>query len=778
MSKITEEQLRATLPDTETTLQLPGLEHEVEVFRDSYGIPHVRARSEHDAFMGQGLVHAQDRMWQMEYDRRRAYGTTSELLGSSGLVQDRQMRRFQIRRGLEGDYTALSTGARAMLDAFAEGVNAFLEANPLPAVEFELLNARPAPWRALDCLAVLKVRHILMGLWESKIWRARMVNALGPEKTAALHPGYPEGQLLIVPPGQRFEGPLLDGMAELAAGSEQLGFMREGIDAGSNNWVVGGGKTASGLPLLAGDPHRGLDVPNVYYQNHAACEAFDVVGFSFPGVPGFPHFAHNAHVAWCITHGQADYQDMFIEQFDPDDPSRVRFKEQWEPVERWSEMLEVKDGKPEEIELCSTHHGPIIVGDPASGWALAFRYTAMAAPNRTVDAMHAMLSCKNADELEQSQRSWVDPVNNLLYCDVHGAFGYRTRGELPLRSMANAWLPVPGWTGEHEWEGCVPFEEMPALRNPEAGYAYSANNRIVDEHYPHYIALDFAPGFRAERINALLSEGSAMRVEDMGRIHADVVSLPAQAFQALYGQITPADEASARALELLKGWDCRSTRDAAAPLIFAAFRTQLLEQVLHGLLGPLAAEALRDRGRGAGGFVRRVLSRLHMAISQGDSPLRPPGANWPDLMSGALAKAVKQLQEIMPSEMEQWRWDTLHHTGARHLLSGAFPQAASLLDPPPIPMAGDGDTVQAGSFGGAGGFEVDSMSVARYAFDPSDWDRSTWVIPGGASGHPGSPHYADQIGLFTELRMHPMLYGWEVIAREAESTQRLEPAAG
>ena len=372
MTSLTREQLRDSLPDTAATLRLSGLERPLVVHRDVHGIPHVRAETAHDAFFSQGFAHAQDRMWQMEYDRRRAYGTWSELVGPEGLELDRQMRRFQIGRSLEADFRAIAPSTRAMLEAYAAGVNAFLESSQKVSAEFELLSARPRPWLPLDCLAVFKVRHIMMGVWESKTWRAAMVDALGPERTARLHPGYTKGQLMMVPPGNRFAGAVLDGTAELSAGMAHLSYLQEGIDAGSNNWVAGGARTASGLPLLAGDPHRALDVPNVYYQNHAACDAFDVVGFSFPGVPGFPHFAHNAHVAWCITHGQADYQDVFIEQFDPDDPLRYRFRDEWRQVEQYDDAIEVKGQAPEQLRVYSTHHGPIIAGSPAGGWALAF----------------------------------------------------------------------------------------------------------------------------------------------------------------------------------------------------------------------------------------------------------------------------------------------------------------------------------------------------------------------------------------------------------------------
>ncbi len=778
MKKLTPESLRAALPDTSSTLALSGLEGPVVIYRDRHGIPHVRAESEHDAFFGQGFAHAQDRLWQMETDRRRAFGAWSELVGAAGLEEDRQMRRFQIGRTLEQDYAAAAPATRTMLDAYASGVNAFLaSAAKLPA-EFELVGAKMEPWRPTDCMAVFKVRHIMMGVWEGKIWRAKLLNRLGPEKTARFIPGYAEGGLVMVPPGARFGGPALDGVETLTAGLAHLDFMREGVDAGSNNWVAGGSRTASGLPLMAGDPHRALDVPNVYYQNHVACPAFDVVGFSFAGLPGFPHFAHNAHVAWCITHGQADYQDIFIEEFDPENPTRYRFREEWREAELHAERIEVRDGAAVEMEVWRTHHGPIIAGEPRGGRALAFCYTATAAPNRTMDAVHQMLMARNADELEESQRPWVDPVNNMLYCDVHGAFGYRTRGELPLRDEANGWLPVPGWSGAHEWEGRVPFEEMPAVRNPAAGYAYSANNRIAGAEYPHYIALDYTSGFRAERINALLEQASGLDEEGMRRIHGDIVSVPALAFRELYGKIAPPDDPSARALELLRAWDGRADGASPAPLIFAAFRHRLLHNLLEPTLGPLADEAFVDRGRGAAGFLRRIRSGLHEAIASDDATWLPPGTSWSGLMALALREAAEELTRRLGPSMESWRWDDPHRTAAGHPLSPHFPEAAPLLDPPAFPMAGDGDTVMAGGFDAEQGYQVELLSVARYLFDPADWSRSAWVIPGGVSGHPGSPHFADQIETYRRIELLPMLYDWDRIAAAAETTQRLEPGAG
>ena len=261
-------------------------------------------------------------------------------------------------------YRAAGADTRALLDAYAAGVNAFLRTADALPVEYALLEARPEPWRPWDSFAVFKVRHLMMGVFEGKLWRARLVNTFGPEKAAALLRGHPPGDLVIVPPGGTYEGPALDGLAELSRNLEAVGWLRDEPDSGSNNWAVHGSRTASGKPLLAGDSHRPLDIPNCYYQNHVACTEFDVIGLSFPGVPGFPHFGHNGRVAWCVTHAQADYQDLYVERFSADGRGNYEFRGQWKKAEVRRETIGVKGGNPREIELAATHHGPIIAGGP------------------------------------------------------------------------------------------------------------------------------------------------------------------------------------------------------------------------------------------------------------------------------------------------------------------------------------------------------------------------------------------------------------------------------
>jgi penicillin amidase len=488
---IDERDLRAAIPDHTTMMRLDGLTGSVEVVRDSLGIPHIRAGSLHDAFFAQGFVHAQDRLWQMEYDRRRALGRWAEVAGPSGLDHDLLMRRLCIAASAQADDAAFDDATRAMFDAYAAGVNAFIETTPVLPVEFHLTETRPERWKPWHSAAVYKVRHVLMGVWGQKLWRVRQLRAGGPELLLKLRTGASIPGPLIIPPGMDYSR-VSDGADELRAAADAMAGAWD-TGSGSNSWAVHGTRTASGKPFLCGDSHRALDTPSVYYQNHLICPEFDVIGFSFGGVPAFPNFGHNADVAWGITHASADYQDLYVERFAPGDPTRYEYRGEWQTAERHRETVQVRGGDPVEVDVTVTRHGPIAVGDPADGYALAMRYSATTGPNAGFGTFLSMLFATSVEDLDAKMRDWVDPCNNLLMADRHGTIGYLTRGEIPLRSAANFWLPVPGWTGEHEWQGRIPHEDLPRMTNPEAGFFATANNRIVGDDYPYPICIDFAP---------------------------------------------------------------------------------------------------------------------------------------------------------------------------------------------------------------------------------------------------------------------------------------------
>lgn len=769
---LTEADLKSALPDMSTTRVVEDAGDPIEIFRDAQGIPHVRARSYHDAFFGQAFAASQDRLWHMEHDRRLAYGSWAEVVGESGVEQDVLMRRMRIRASVEADYEALNLAAKSMLDAYASGVNAFINGpDPLP-VEYVMVETAPEPWQPWDCLAVFKARHILMGVYEGKLWRARLINELGVRAAAEILPAYPQGNLQITPPGTEYSGDDWAALVQLSAGAEYASWLKN-VESGSNSWLLSGSRTASGKPLLAGDPHRGLDTPNVYYQNHVACPEFDAIGLSFPGCPGFPHFGHNEHVAWCVTHAQADYQDVYLEKFEAGSPSTYEFQGESLEVGQKHEVIAVRGSSPVEIETTWTHHGPIIAGNPASGYGIALKYTALDGPNKWSECLPRMLRARSVDDMDEAMRSWVDPSNNFMFADTQGDIEYLNRGRLPVRPELNAWLPVPGWSGDYEWNGSVPFDELVRSRNPSAGYIVTANNRIAGDDYPHYIALHYSPDYRARRIKDRLEVLDGATVDDMAAVHTEAVSIPAQVYTALLVRVTPGDKASALALEKLKGWDGSMAANEIAPTVYSAFRLSLERALINHNLQDLANDALSASGRGAPMHVAQLRARFTAAAQNGDTSVLPPNTDWNLALTMALTEGVAFLQQEYGEDMDSWEWGKVHTTNPKHTLSVAFPESALLLDPPVVPMSGDGDTPHSAGYDASEPFDVTGTSVARYVFDLKDWSRSRWITPLGSSGHPGSPHYTDQVTAWGQRDLVPMLYDWDRIEAEAESRQQL-----
>ena len=776
MGAITSADLAATLPDVVTTLQVAGMERPATIHRDGWGIPHIRAESEADLFFAQGVATAQDRLWQMDYDRMRCLGRWAEWAGTTELPSDRMMRRRGLAGAARADYDACSTAGRAMLDAFAAGVNAFLETTSRLPVEYRLLDAKPERWEPWHCVAVYKMRNTAEGSFLQKLFLGRLAATLGPTRAAALVPGYPRGHALTVPPGELYNGPALSGMAELATMAALLPPLRE-IGAGSNAWAVSGDRTVSGLPLVAGDSHRGLDTPNVYQQVHLACPEFDVIGQALPGFPGVLHFCHNQHVAWGMTYGSCDTQDLFVEE------TRVRegtveylFRNEWRAMQDGRETLRVRGARDETITVQRTHHGGVVAGEATKGRAITLADPGSATPTAWVDAARDAMRARSADELEGALAGWTDRVNNYVYADVHGEFGYALRGRVPVRPESNGWGPVPGWDGRHEWQGYIAPTDLPRSRNPERGYVVSCNQRIVDESYPYFLGHLWSPAYRAQRVTERLEalESTQIGVDEMAAIHGDSVSPMAQKLVAAVSGLETDDAAVSAAQGMLGEWDGRLSREAAAPLVYAALHGELDSAVLRGAYGPLAEGIISgaDPG-GIGHYARGVRAHVIEELAEGEGRFLAGATGT--VLSGAIQRAMATLTAELGEDFATWRWGALHRTAHRHPLVTVFPEAALLLNPPTVAASGGGDTPLAGAFRLVGGYAVELASVVRYVHDPSAWGRSRWIVPLGASGHPGSLHYADQQETWGAVGTIPQQWEWSAIAEQAETAQRLEP---
>lgn len=740
------------------------------ILRDTYGIPHVRAGSGPDAWFGMGFACAQDRLFQMEYDRRRAAGRWAEVAGPAAVPADILARRMNITGSAHADVAVMSVRVLAMFEAYAAGVNAYISQGNRPA---ELPDAAIEPWQPWHSVASYKVRHVLMGHWQHKLAEAMVLAHAGAEAFARLDLRSPAGSPLTVPPEGRVARVIAEAAAEVAAAAPHLGFLAE-AEPGSNAWAVSGRRTAHGGAVLCNDSHRALDAPNVYWQCHLTCPDFEVIGAAFPGVPGFPHFGHNGQVAWAITHASADTQDLYLEEFDESRPGWYRTEFGWQQAVGRSETVNVRGGELVTAEVWRTRHGQVVHGDPRKGMAIALRYTATGWPGRGFEPLLPMLAARDVAELIDAQRHWVDPVNNLVAADTGGRIAYQTRGELPVRSgPAHRRLPVPGWTGACEWTGTVPFEQMPRLLDPEAGFVMTANNAITDGDEP-YISYTFSQPFRAERLRQRLTATEAHTTESLAALQSDVVSCAAQAWCRLLAGIGPLSENCAeRARLMLAGWDGELRGESGAALLYGCFQRALADALYRPLLGDAGWQWLISGDVPTSDtLIRRWLANDTWEL------LGAPTAGEPDAARGervrgvlpaALAAAWQQASEAGPPE--QWRWEDRHQARATHPLAG---QAV----PPAVGMGGDADTIQAAAYGWREGtpFDVTHLSVYRQVVDLAAPEAASFVIPGGASGDPGSPHFADQLAQWAEHRRVPMLWRPADVDAAAGDTTVVPPA--
>ena len=764
--------------------RLGSVERPVYLYRDEWGIPHVRAHSVRDAFVGQGYAHAVDRFWQMDASRKQMEGRWAEWVGEAGVEADRLARRLRAAAASIRDYEALGVAAKAMVDAYAEGVNEFLRTHAAPR-EYRLLDCAPEPWEGWHCLAAMRQRGYLMGSLWFKLWRAAAIGVIGPADVAKLR--YDDGgsDRLCIPPGTDATR-WIASMTDLRDSIQALRLLGSsaGTDGGSNNWAVAPSRTATGRPILAGDPHRVFELPGMYAQMHLGCDQFDVIGLTIPGVPAFPHFAHNGHVAWGVTHAFADIHDLYVEQFDQADPTRYLHRGEWLHATTTTEDIGVRGGSGASVHIVETIHGPVVAGDPSRGAAVTLKSVQFFDVDRSVDCLLPMLQSDSVDSLFQSVRGFGIIDHNLVAADTSGHIGHLVRGVMPRRPASNGWLPVPGWTGEYEWDGMVPADRMPRADNPARGYLVTANNRVVDT-IPGtgaYFCTDAHPPYRARRIEELLAGLERASPEDMAAIHRDDLSAPALQFRSALTDVEPPSAAARLVRDTVLGWDGRLSPDSAGAACYARFRWALAE-IIGGRSGlaepapsPLAASTAAGSGLGGlmqlpGGIseISHLWWVLPNLLRSNDLSLTG-GLTWPELLAEALEAVAKQ-----PEPPGVW-WRHLHVAALTHPLTSAFAEAAD-LSPAGAGVGGDNETVWANGCRAESGTAAAYGAVARYVFDVGNWENCAWIVVAGASGEPASPHYTDQHEAWSRCELIPMRYGWEAITAAGPQVT-LEPADG
>lgn len=737
--------MRAEVPTGKGTLALPGLSAPVEVLRDGKGVPHIMAANLGDAYFALGHAHAQDRLFQMEFMRRVGAGRVAEVVGtrfgSWAVDIDRMMRTLGLYRRAESSLAALPPETREALDRYAAGVNAYLATrrDALP-IEFQLLRLEPEPWRPADSLVWGKLMALqLSGNYREELRNARLLQTFTSDRIRDLYPEAPA-----------------DSPVTLAAELKDLRFDRAlatlpdlGPDLASNEWLVDGRGTVTGKPILANDPHLGLEAPILWYLARIVTPEVTIAGGTVPGVP-MHVLGHNGHVAWGFTTTHSDTQDLFVERLDPQDSTRYLTPGGAEPFRTRNEVIRIA-GQPDlTITVRETRHGPVIsdvdggTGAPA-GHVMALAFTGLVEDDSTAGGLHRLTLARSVAEASVALTLHKAPQQNVVYADTSGATAFMAPALVPIRRKGDGRTPVPGWTGEYDWTGTIPYDELPRALDPPSGRIVNANNRVVGPDYPHHLASEWPDPVRARRIGQMLDRDVTLSVDRAATQQMDAVSLHARALLPVLLPTRPGNEREVQALALLRSWDGTMARDRAEPLIYAWWLRELVRRLTADELGELFPAYWDLRAEA----VRHMLTE-----AQGwcDDVSTPTPESCADALSASLATALAAITKRHGNDMSGWSWGLEHKAVLNHRLLGKIPVLGSLFD---LSVATDGDvhTVNRGTTRVASNeapFSHVHGPGFRAVYDLADLANSRFVIATGQSGNPLSPHWGDFTTLWAD----------------------------
>ena len=762
------------LPVTRGRLRLAGIGGEVRIDRDRWGIPHVTAGSDADAWFGLGLCHAQDRAFQLETILRVGRGTLAELVGPPGLPLDRLSRRLGFARIALRQLTVLEEPVRRTIEAYVAGINAGLQRGlPRPPHELALLRARPSRWATTDVLCFVGLQSFALSAnWDSELARLKILSEDGPEALMALEGAYPEWHPVSAPVGA-VAGPTADHLAR------DLGMLRSiGFGGASNNWALAPSRTAGGQTIVASDPHLASRLPAPWYLAHLRTPEWAVAGASYIGGPAFP-IGHNGFAAWGITAGLTDTSDLFLEEIGPDGAS-VRRGDGWEPCEVIEERIEVKGAGYTSERVLVTPRGPLI-SPLLEGLPHALSLQAVWQQTLPIRGFLDTVRARSFEELRAPFAAWPGPALNVVYGDADGHIGWQLVGQLPRRRSGSGSVPLPASDPATGWEEeLVPFGEMPCLHDPESGFVATANNQPVPDGTGPFLGADWIDGYRLSAIETALAARSDWDVASSQALQVDRRSVPWEELRASILAVRPSTEAVGKALGLLQAWDGRMEPDSAAASVYEVFLADLSRRVAQ-VKAPRSWPWFLGAGFGAvvpyTMFHTRLVGRIARLVRERPSGWAPDD-DWTSLLASSLAAAVERLQKERGPDPGAWGWGgvrplTLQHpTSDRRFLAAIFNLG-------PMAIGGDGNTVLQ-----AGTTPLDPLSNpgvipnTRVVMVPADPEASRFVLAGGQSGNPFSPHYADQLAWWRAGRGLPIPWSEAAVREATRESLVLMPAPG
>ncbi|MBW7888354.1 MAG: penicillin acylase family protein [Bacteroidetes bacterium] len=769
-----------SFPQYNGELTIDGLHYPVKIARDEFAVAHITAEDEHDLFFAQGYVHAQERLWQMDIARRAGEGRLSEVLGSSGLKFDRMLRTVGFKKIAEQLEQTISPQSKAVLEAYAEGVNAFIRTHQgkFP-IEFDMLNYTPEEWRPVHSLMISRLMAWELNIsWHTDIVLGELAAKLGEEKASEVFPAYPENAPVIV--DKKYSLNNLEPLQYFLTTDRERRelFGTSGMHIGSNAWAVSPKKTESGYAMLANDPHLSLGSPAKWIENHLSGGTLDVAGMSLPGAP-LVILGHNTTIAWGVTNVMADDADFYFEKTDSLHPEQYFYKGEWRNFETAYDTISVKDSASVPIKIQRTIHGPIVNSvypiSSSSSPVISMAWTGYEMSDELL-GIYKINSAHNWKSFLEGVKEFTVPGQNFVYADREGNIGYKSGVRLPIRAAQNPTLPQDGSSGNFDWKGFVPFSELPELFNPPEGFIATANNKTSSS-FPYHISNLWEPPSRIERIREVLSKTEKLTVEDFKRLQMDYYSHFANKMVpfllAAYDTVSVSDARIRTVLNYFRNWNFQEKSSDVPTTIFEVYFQRLIRNIFLDEMG----EELFQQYIVLANMPYRVTLAL-MANPQSswfDDIKTPPIESRNDIIRKSLSEAIDTLQQHFGGEMKEWQWGKLHTITFKHLF-GDIKVLQSIFNIGPFKVGGSGTTVNNGEFHFTHPYAMALGPSVRCIVDFSKIDEALTVLPTGQSGQPLSEHYSDQTQMWLNGEFHQFPMSQEAVEKTKKYELILMPA--
>lgn len=760
-----------SLPDYNEDIRLEGISGKVEVFRDSFAIPHIYAENEIDLYTAVGYIMAQDRLWQMDLLRRATSGRLSEIFGKDLAEVDLLFRALRIKEKSELVLSKSNDNLKASLNAFCNGVNQLIKENAkqLPP-EFSLLKYRPEKWLPEHSLNLIGyMAWDLAGGWDEEVFLHQLkdkidevlIDELIPDETIQKSYIHPDFQLANEK--TKIQANLLRRTKIL----EDLGLT---IFNASNNWAVSGKKSLTGKPILANDMHLGLSIPGIWYQMHQVIKGkLNVTGVSLPGQPMIVA-GHNDKIAWGFTNVMVDNCDFYLETINPDNPDQYLFNGSFKNLIIRKEIIYTKEGDTLELFNKFTHRGPIVSEfKGVKDKIVSMRWTGNDYSNefRTI---YLLNRAGNWDEFKTAIETFTAVCQNVVYADIEGNIGLYSVIGLPIRKGDGISI-LPGETDEFDWKGKVPFEDLPHTYNPECGYVISANNRTTGPDYPYYISSWYDLPYRFDRIYEMINKKEKLSTDDFIKIQTDQKSKMAEAFNSLFikaiDKTNFEDELETKVFDILKNWDHIMAADSRGASIFELLYYNVVKELTIDELGEELFNELSGKKILMKSLMENIRKNNHSAWTNNITSNKTE--NLKDIITSAFRKTVKNLSEKLGSDPEKWSWGNLHKITLYHPIGKVkLPAKLLNLNRGPFPVGGSYHTVCPYTYPYPIPDAVDWGASHRHIYSLSDWNNSLTVIPTGTSGIPASKYYCDQTELYVKNKYHKDYFSIDLIEKSSK----------